>query len=72
MKKIFCLALIVMMFALTGCGSDKKDDDTLKIVTSFYPIYLDVINITRGVDGVQVANRLPARLSTDARRYEDA
>ena len=59
MKKIFCLALILLTFALTGCGSDKKDEDTLKIVTSFYPIYLDVINITRGVDGVEVVNLTP-------------
>ncbi len=61
MKKIFCLALILLTFALTGCGSDKKDEDTLKIVTSFYPIYLDVINITRGVDGVQVVNLTPSQ-----------
>ena len=59
MKKILSLALIVLTFALTGCGSDKKDDGNLKIVTSFYPIYLDVINITRGVGGVEVVNLTP-------------
>ena len=58
MKKILCLALIVMTFALTGCGSD-KDENTLKIVTSFYPIYLDTLNITRGVQGVEVVNLTP-------------
>lgn len=59
MKKILSLALILLTFALTGCGSDKKDDDNLKIVTSFYPIYLDVLNITRGVAGVEVVNLTP-------------
>ena len=59
MKKILSLALIVLTFALSGCGSDKKNDGNLKIVTSFYPIYLDVINITRGVSGVEVVNLTP-------------
>ncbi len=59
MKKIICLALIMLTFTLTGCGSDKKDDDNLKIVTSFYPMYLDTINITRGVHGVEVVNLTP-------------
>ena len=59
MKKFFYLALIMLTFALMGCGSDKKDDDTLKIVTSIYPIYLDTLNITRAVKGVEVVNLTP-------------
>lgn len=60
MKKILSLALIILTFALmSGCGSDKKDDGTLKIVTSFYPMYLDAMNITRGVAGVEVVNLTP-------------
>ncbi|MBQ3443641.1 MAG: zinc ABC transporter substrate-binding protein [Selenomonadaceae bacterium] len=59
MKKIICLALIVLTSALMGCGSDKKDDGNLKIVTSFYPMYLEVMNITRGVEGVEVVNMTP-------------
>ena len=51
---------IVMMLALmSGCGSEKKDTGNLKIVTSFYPMYLDTINITRGVGGVEVVNLTP-------------
>ena len=50
---------LMILSLITGCGSDKKDDDNLKIVTSFYPIYLDVLNITRGVDGVEVVNLTP-------------
>ena len=41
--------------ALTGCGENKASDK-LKIVTSFYPIYLDAINIAGNVDGVEVVN----------------
>lgn len=59
MKKILSLALIILTFALCGCGSEKKDDDKLKIVTSFYPMYLDALNITRGVSGVEVVNLTP-------------
>ena len=59
MKKILSLALIILTFALCGCGSEKKDDGKLTIVTSFYPMYLDAINITRGVSGVEVVNLTP-------------
>lgn len=58
MKKFLSIALIILTFALCGCGSDEKDDN-LKIVTSFYPMYLDAINITRGVAGVEVVNLTP-------------
>lgn len=61
MNKIIGLALIVLAFTIIGgCGSEeKKADGTLKIVTSFYPMYLDTINITRGVRGVEVVNLTP-------------
>jgi zinc transport system substrate-binding protein len=49
------LALTVLIFC-TGCGGEKKDDGKLKIVTSFYPIYLETINITKDIDGVEVIN----------------
>ena len=57
MKKFF--TLIMILLTLTGCGSEKKDDGTLKIVTSFYPMYLDTMNVTRGVEGVEVVNLTP-------------
>ena len=63
MKKVIIFALVVLMFTIIGgCGSEKKNADvgnTLKIVTSFYPMYLDTINITRGVSGVEVVNMTP-------------
>ena len=53
---------VVMILALLvgGCGSEKKDDH-LKIVTSIYPIYLDALNITLGVKGVEVVNLIDTR-----------
>lgn len=63
MRKILALALLVLTFTVISCnsGSDKKDDGTLKIVTSFYPMYLDTMNITRGVSGVEVVNLTPTQ-----------
>ncbi|MBQ9486753.1 MAG: zinc ABC transporter substrate-binding protein [Selenomonadaceae bacterium] len=56
MKKFLSYALILIFaLAITGCG-ENKESDKLKIVTSFYPIYLDAINIAGGVDGVEVIN----------------
>lgn len=46
-------------FLLAGCGTQagtRADDGGFRIVTSFYPMYIDAINITRGVDGVTVTN----------------
>ena len=56
MKKFLSYILILIFaLALTGCG-ENKESDKLKIVTSFYPMYLDAINIAGGVDGVEVIN----------------
>ena len=57
MKRFLSYALILIFaLALTGCGEENKESDKLKIVTSFYPMYLDAINIADGVDGVEVIN----------------
>lgn len=61
MKKLFALmiSMLTICMLLTGCGgtgTTKKDDGTLRIVTSFYPMYIATANITKGVDGVQVIN----------------
>lgn len=53
MKKIFFILLMIL--CVTGCGN-KVDDGKLKIVTSFYPIYIDAINIVGNIDGVEVIN----------------
>ncbi|MBR4903125.1 MAG: zinc ABC transporter substrate-binding protein [Selenomonadaceae bacterium] len=63
MKKILSLALIVLTFTLVSCDSGKQEEKkNLKIVTSFYPIYLETLNITRGVQDVEVVNLTPAQV----------
>ena len=62
--KILSLLMLVLALALVGCGADKaaekpadkKAVQPLRIVTSFYPMYVATINITQGVDGVEVHN----------------
>jgi len=57
--------MLVLSLALVGCGgtdkaaekpADKKPAQPFRIVTSFYPMYVATINITQGVDGVEVHN----------------
>ena len=59
--KILSLLLLVLSIALVGCGGanqtvEKKTAEPFRIVTSFYPMYVATINITDGVDGVEVYN----------------
>lgn len=57
---ISMLVLLCSCLALLGCGGEnrgsKPADGKFRIVTSFYPIYIDVLNITQGVEGVEVTN----------------
>ena len=60
-KKIMCALLAILTLAFAGCGGQpaaqkQTNDGAFHIVTSFYPIYIDVINLTDGVDGVTVTN----------------
>ena len=59
--KILSLLLLVLSIALVGCGganqtAEKKTAEPFRIVTSFYPMSVATINITDGVDGVEVYN----------------
>ena len=57
MRKIILAMLAILMLTAAGCGGEKKvDDGKLKIVTSFYPMYLHTINIVGEIDGVEVVN----------------
>ncbi len=58
MKKLMSILLAVLVCVLAvGCGSQTaKDKKEFTIVTSFYPMYIDVLNITKGVEGVKVVN----------------
>lgn len=49
------LAALLCIGALSGCQKTEKED-TFKVVTSFYPLYIMLMNLTDGVDGVEIAN----------------
>ena len=64
MKKIFTIffAALTLVFSV-GCGTNATtnnkpaaDSNEFLIVTSFFPVYVDVANITKGIDGVRVVN----------------
>lgn len=54
----------MMMTLFTACGNENstadnnsaKPEGKIKIVTSFYPIYIETLNIVKGIDGVEVEN----------------
>ncbi len=52
--------LLILAFMLTGCGiagdTASVDKTDFNIVTSFYPVYIAAINITRDIPGVAVTN----------------
>ena len=59
--KVLSILLLVLSVAFVGCGgadkaAEKKTAEPFRIVTSFYPMYLATINITDGVNGVEVYN----------------
>ena len=68
-KKLVKVVSILTMstLILSGCGQSKSTENQANpatagaekkftIVTSFYPMYISTINITKGVPGVQVVN----------------
>lgn len=52
--------IITTSFLFIGCNnnvdSNKKTEDTLNIVTSFYPLYISTINITKDIPNITVTN----------------
>ena len=69
MSKLIKLLLLAVISSaiLSGCGQSKVSDaqtdptnagqkNNFTIVTSFYPMYISTINITKGVPGVEVVN----------------
>ena len=55
--KILTAVMTLMLFMISGCGGGGKGTNgKFRIVTSFYPMYLHAINVTDGIDGVEVVN----------------
>lgn len=63
-KKIFIISLIIVIIGLViaflGNQKEKSKNENLKIVTSFYPIYIMAVNITQNVPNVELANMTEA------------
>jgi zinc transport system substrate-binding protein len=57
--------LTVIMLTFSGCFGESKSQSTnyteekLRIVTSFYPMYVHTINIVKGIPGIEVVNMTP-------------
>ena len=56
MKRVLTVLLVICTFVLVGCNNGKGTDGKFRIVTSFYPMYLHAINLTKGIDDVEVVN----------------
>ncbi len=59
------MGILLLAFLVSGCQSakegdsrqaDLKEEGTFHIVTSFYPVYVATLNVTQGIDGVEVVN----------------
>lgn len=55
MKKSLLAALLaLLLFASCGCAA--QEDGGVRIVTTFYPMYIFALNVTEGIEGVTVQN----------------
>ena len=51
---------VLSLLPLSGCGVQNRNADdseeTVKIVTSFYPLYIMMMNLADGISGVEIDN----------------
>ena len=80
---VLCVPLLFSMVLPMSCSKGKKDadDGSIKILASFYPLYIMLMNITEGIQGVSISMLAPPdtgclhdyQLTTkDMRSIEDA
>jgi len=57
-RRLLALALIpaVLLCGFSGCAPRQEKKAEFQIVTSFYPMYIIALNVTQGIDGVEVSN----------------
>lgn len=61
-KKIglLIILLLTLLFTLTACSQKSVENNSeergFTVVTSFYPIYIATINVTKGIEGVETIN----------------
>lgn len=55
MKRLISMILVLILFtAAGGCTREEKEAPRLRVVASFYPIYIMALNLVDGVPGVQL------------------
>lgn len=55
-KTIMLVSIMLMLIFLTGCTTQKKEEEAFKIVTSFYPMYTIAQNVAKDIDSVKIEN----------------
>ena len=55
MKKSLLAALLALLL-LASCGCAAQEGGGVRIVTTFYPMYVFALNVTEGIEGVAVQN----------------
>ena len=63
-KQILPLFLVMFIslsiaFILPSCTQSDKKNSKIKVVTSFFPVYVAALNITDGVDNIELLNLTP-------------
>ena len=57
MKKGIAIVLAALLvFFTAGCSRRTQQNVKFRVVTSFYPLYIMALNITDGIEGIQVDN----------------
>jgi len=58
MKVVFIVVLSILL-ATTAIAAAQTAPSDVKVITSFYPVYIMALNVTKGVPGVSVSNLTP-------------
>lgn len=61
-RYILCFTVVMLSLCLISCGGEHKKTQHIKIVTSFYPVYISALNVVDGVDNVEVVNLTNGRV----------
>lgn len=63
-KLLKILLVLALLTNLVGCRTQaptsSQNDKKVKIVTSFYPVYIMTLNLTQGISGIELENMAPA------------
>lgn len=55
-KFLCCLLSLILVLSAAGCARTEREQPRLRLVASFYPMYIMLMNITDGIDGVEISS----------------